>query len=109
MASNVFIGGIGAVSELSKKEKDLINDIKRNSTVKKGTVSVSKADNVKYRYDTYIFNYPNAFNSLVRKFEALAGRNKNLNIGNYSIFYDRPIFKGQGNGNFIMTELVENI
>ena len=107
--NNVFIGGMGSVEGLSKKEKELINEIKRNSTVKKGTVSVSKSDNVKYRYDTYIFKYPSAFNSLVKKFEALAGNKKNINIGNYSIYYDRPTFIGQRNGNFTMTELVENI
>ena len=94
---------------MTKQEKDLIAEIKKYSTVKKGTVSVSKADGVKYRYDTYIFNYPSAFNSLVKKFEALAGTKKNIVIGNYQIHYERPIYKGVRNGNFIMTELVENI
>ena len=94
---------------MTKQEKSLIDAIKKNSTVKKGTVSTSKVDGVKYRYDTYIFKYPSAFNSLVKKFEDLAGRKKNLVIGNYSIFYDRPIYVGQRNGNFTMTELVENI
>jgi hypothetical protein len=94
---------------MTKEEKSLINAIKKNSTVKKGRISISKFDNVKYRYDTYIFNYPNALNYLVEKYEKLAGRKNNLLIENFSIHYERPIYKGQRNGTFIMTELIENI
>ena len=94
---------------MTKEEKSLIDQIKKHSTIKKGIVSVSKEDGVKYRYDTYVFNYPSAYNSLVKKFESLAGRKKNIVIDNFSIHYDRPIYVGQRNGNFTMTELIENL
>ena len=94
---------------MTKQEKDLIAEIKKYSTVKKGVITTSKTDSVKYRYETYIFNYPSAFTSLVNKFEKLAGIKKNIIIGDFQIHYERPIYKGARNGNFIMTELIENI
>jgi hypothetical protein len=104
-----FTQAIGAVNTYKKDELSLIDEIKKNSTLVKGKISTSPQDGVRYRYDRYVFKYPHALNYLVKKFESLAGRSKNINIGNFSIYYDRPKFAGSKNGSFMMTELVENI
>ena len=106
---NMRTPSIGAINTYKKDELSLIDEIKKNSTLVKGKISTSPQDGVRYRYDRYVFKYPHALNYLVKKFESLAGRSKNINIGNFSIYYDRPKFAGSKNGSFMMTELVENI
>ena len=93
---------------MNAQEKKLIEAIIKNSTITKGRESIGK-DKVKYRYDAYNFKYSSAFNSLVNQFEKLAGVKKLIQIDEYSIYYDRPLYKGQVNGNFRMTKLIENL
>lgn len=88
-------------------ENKLIEAIKINSIKKEGIISTSLIDKVTYRYDHYYFNYESALNWMVKTFNKLAGTENTIQIGNYSIRYDRPEYKGGRNGKFYMKELIE--
>lgn len=92
---------------MTELETKLIQSIIANSTKIEGKVSVSKRDGVQYRYDRYIFNHKAAANWLVSLFEKVAGNSNQIQIGNFSIYYDRSIYKNTANGIFKTTELIE--
>lgn len=91
---------------MNKEEKKLIDTLIKYSTIQKGTVSTQKDSGIKYRYDSYIFKYKSAHTYIVNMFKKVAGVKKLIVIDDYSIYYDRPIFKGQPNGRFIMKKLI---
>lgn len=89
----------------------LIEYLKANSDTTKGKESRSE-DGTRYRYDRIALRQ-NAPNWLVSLFEKIAVENgfrrycTQITIGNNSISYDRPKFKGEPNGKIIMAELIE--
>jgi hypothetical protein len=91
----------------------LIETLKKNSEITKGTESISLDGNIKYRYDSIVLKYENAANWLVNLFEKAAienGKKRTATqffIGNSSIAYQRPKFNGEPNGKIIMSEFIQ--
>jgi len=91
----------------------LIQTLKANAIITKGNESISTDGLIKYRYDSIVLKYESASNWLVSMFEKACVENGNsanatqFFIGDSSIAYQRPRFKGERNGKIIMSEFIQ--